>query len=76
MIETRIDGLRIIPLRRIPDDRGTIMHMLSSTDEHFAQFGEIYFSSVHPGAVKGWHMHREMTLNYACVLGNATPTRR
>jgi dTDP-4-dehydrorhamnose 3,5-epimerase len=71
MIESKIDGLKIVPLRRIPDDRGTVMHMLKCTDEHFIQFGEIYFSSVYPGVVKGWHKHREMTLNYACVAGNA-----
>jgi dTDP-4-dehydrorhamnose 3,5-epimerase len=24
---------------------------------------------IHPGVVKGWHKHREMTLNYACIVG-------
>ncbi|MEM4248554.1 MAG: dTDP-4-dehydrorhamnose 3,5-epimerase family protein, partial [Candidatus Nanoarchaeia archaeon] len=51
------------------DERGTIMHMLRATDGHFQQFGEIYFSTVYKGVVKGWHMHREMTLNYACIFG-------
>jgi len=64
-----IDGVKIVPLKRIPDERGTIMHMLKSTDPHFLQFGEIYFSTVYEGVVKGWHKHREMTLNYACVHG-------
>lgn len=64
-----IEGVRVIPLRRIPDERGTIYHMLRSTDDHFLEFGEIYFSSVYRGVVKGWHKHREMTLNYACVVG-------
>jgi dTDP-4-dehydrorhamnose 3,5-epimerase len=64
-----IEGVQVIPLRRIPDERGTVMHMLRSTDPHFTQFGEIYFSTVYPGVVKGWHRHREMTLNYACVFG-------
>lgn len=64
-----IEGVEIIPLRRIPDERGTIMHMLRVTDPHFQQFGEIYFSSIYPGVIKGWHLHREMTLNYACVFG-------
>ena len=58
-----------MPLRRIPDERGTIYHMLRRSDPHFTQFGEIYFSSVYPGAVKGWHRHREMTLNYTCIYG-------
>lgn len=64
-----IDGVQIIPLKRIPDERGTIYHMLKCTDPHFQQFGEIYFSTVYPGVVKGWHKHREMTLNYACISG-------
>lgn len=64
-----IDGVKVIPLRRIPDERGTILHMLRSTDPHFERFGEIYFSTVYRGIVKGWHRHREMTLNYACVHG-------
>jgi dTDP-4-dehydrorhamnose 3,5-epimerase len=64
-----IEGVQIIPLRRIPDERGTIYHMLRSTDPHFQQFGEIYFTSIYQGVVKGWHRHREMTLNYACIWG-------
>jgi dTDP-4-dehydrorhamnose 3,5-epimerase len=64
-----IHGVEVIPLRRIPDERGTILHMLKSTDPHFRQFGEIYFSTVYPGVIKGWHKHREMTLNYACLEG-------
>jgi dTDP-4-dehydrorhamnose 3,5-epimerase len=65
----RIEGVEIVPLRRIPDERGTIFHMLRSTDSHFVQFGEIYFSTIYKGVVKGWHKHREMTLNYACIFG-------
>jgi len=64
-----IDGLRCVPLRRIPDERGTIYHMLKASDPQFSKFGEIYFSTIYPGVVKGWHKHREMTLNYACVHG-------
>jgi dTDP-4-dehydrorhamnose 3,5-epimerase len=64
-----IDGLLHLPLRRIPDERGTIMHMLRADDPHFLQFGEIYFTTVYEGVIKGWHKHREMTLNYACVFG-------
>lgn len=64
-----IDGVRVTPLRQIHDERGKVMKMLSRTDEVFREFGEIYFSCVHPGAVKGWHVHREMWLNYAVVSG-------
>ena len=64
-----IEGLEIVPLRRIPDERGTILHMLRADDPHFRGFGEIYFTTVYRGVVKGWHRHIEMTLNYACVHG-------
>src|SRR5436190_9086777 len=64
-----IQGVKVVPLRRIPDERGTIFHMLKRTDPHFVEFGEIYFSSVYAGAIKGWHLHKQMTLNYACIHG-------
>lgn len=64
-----IAGVTVFPLRRIPDERGTIMHMLRCNDPHFEKFGEIYFSTVYPGVVKGWHCHSQMTLNYAVVSG-------
>lgn len=64
-----INGVLVVPLRRIPDERGTIFHMLRRTDAHFVEFGEIYFTSIYRGVVKGWHRHTEMTLNYACVWG-------
>lgn len=64
-----IEGVLIHPLRQIPDERGKVMHMLKATDPHFEQFGEIYFSMVHPGVVKGWHRHSRMTINYAVIVG-------
>ena len=64
-----IDGVRVIPLQRIPDERGTIMHMLRRSDPHFLEFGEIYFATIFPGVIKAWHLHKVMTLNYACVHG-------
>ena len=64
-----IDGVRVTPLRQIPDERGVVMHMLRNTDSVFSQFGEIYFSGVYPGAIKAWHIHHVMTLNYAVPVG-------
>lgn len=64
-----IEGVLIHPLKQIPDERGRVMHMLKATDPHFEKFGEIYFSAVYPGAVKGWHRHSRMTIHYAVVTG-------
>ena len=65
-----IEGVEIFPLRRIQDERGMVMHMLRRDDPHFGRFGEIYFSVVYPGAIKAWHLHSRMTINYAVVDGN------
>ena len=64
-----IDGVIVKPLRRIPDERGFIMHMLRADDPEFEEFGEIYFSAAYPEAIKAWHLHKKMTLNYAVVVG-------
>jgi dTDP-4-dehydrorhamnose 3,5-epimerase len=64
-----IDGVAVRPLRQIPDERGKIMHMLRADEPHFEKFGEIYFSCVYPGAIKAWHIHKAMTLNYAVIVG-------
>lgn len=65
-----IDGVLVRPLKQIIDERGKVMHMLRSDDPHFQKFGEIYFSVVNPGAIKAWHLHKEMALNYAVPVGN------
>jgi len=66
-----IDGVKIIPLRTIADERGKIMHMMKATDPHFKGFGEIYFSCAWPGTIKAWHIHKSMTINNAVMVGRA-----
>ncbi|MBP7088334.1 MAG: dTDP-4-dehydrorhamnose 3,5-epimerase family protein [Candidatus Omnitrophica bacterium] len=65
----QIEGVKIIPLKQIPDERGKIMHMLKCTDPHFEKFGEIYFSVAYPGVIKGWHLHTKQTQFYAVISG-------
>jgi len=65
-----IEGVILTPLRQILDERGKVMHMLRKDSNVFLDFGEIYFSCTYPGAIKAWHMHRKMTLNYAAIHGS------
>jgi len=65
-----IEGVSIKPLQQILDERGKVMHMIRSDDRDFLGFGEIYFSCIYPGVIKGWHLHKKMTLNYAVLLGS------
>lgn len=63
-----IEGVKIIPLKVIPDERGAIMHGLRR-DNILNEFGEVYFSKIYYGAIKGWHIHDTLILNYICVYG-------
>lgn len=65
-----IIGVSISKRKTIVDDRGSIRHFMKSTDPEFKEFGEVYFSEIFPGVVKGWHLHTKMELNYVCILGN------
>jgi len=64
-----INGVIIKEIKMIPDERGTVMPMLKVDDPEYDQFGEVYFSTIYPGVVKGWHIHKKMTLNYAVIAG-------
>ena len=64
-----IEGVKISQLKQIKDERGKIMHMLRSDSPIFKSFGEIYFSTINPKIIKAWHLHKEATLNYACIKG-------
>ncbi|MFA5844980.1 MAG: dTDP-4-dehydrorhamnose 3,5-epimerase family protein [Coriobacteriia bacterium] len=64
-----IEGVVVKPLARISDERGTILKMQESSDPEYLGFGEVYFSTVYPGVVKGWHLHESNVLNYAVVKG-------
>ena len=64
-----IEGVILTPLKQIFDERGKVMHMLREDSPVFSKFGEIYFSCTYPGAIKAWHLHKKMTLNYAAIFG-------
>ena len=66
----RIDGVKVKPLRLVPDERGWLMEILRADDTGiFTRFGQVYLSATYPGVVKGWHYHRLQTDNFACVAG-------
>ena len=57
------------PLRRIPLDTGDVLHGLKVSESSYSGFGEVYFSSIHPGVFKGWKRHNLMTMNLIVVSG-------
>ena len=65
-----ISGVKILKKSIIADERGKIMHVLRSTDELLTTFGEVYCSTIFPNTIKGWHLHKCVTINYFVLSGN------
>jgi dTDP-4-dehydrorhamnose 3,5-epimerase len=54
-----IDGVKVVKLRVLPDERGRLMEMLRSDEPEFVKFGQVYLTTAYPGVVKGWHYHEK-----------------
>lgn len=70
IVTTRIQDVAIQPLRMIRDERGAVMHMLRKDSPLFEQFGEVYFSTIAPGAIKAWKKQQRATQLFAVPVGN------
>lgn len=64
-----IEGVRVKPLRVVPDERGRLMEMLRCDDDLFIKFGQSYMTTAYPGVVKGWHYHKLQTDHFVTVKG-------
>ena len=64
-----IEGVNVLPLKIIQHPKGDIYHGVKKNDYGFGDFGEVYFSSINPGAIKAWKKHYRMTSNLICPVG-------
>jgi len=65
-----IEGVIYTPLSIIDTKGGDVLHAMKASDVGFSGYGESYFSTVEPGAIKGWKLHREMVLNLVVPVGS------
>ena len=63
-----ISGVIVTPLRRIPDERGSIFHCVKRSELNY-DLAEVYFKKLYANVINGWHLHQTMTLNYTTFLG-------
>lgn len=65
-----IEGLEVRELRTIPDERGEVCELFRSDWElGDAPVEHAYLSTVRPGVVKGWVMHRAQDDRIAVLFG-------
>ena len=58
-----MNRIKLTRLSIIEDEKGPIMHALKNSDDAFKRFGEIYFSEIYFGKIKGWKRHLKMHMN-------------
>lgn len=61
--------IKVLERKVIRGPQGGVFRMLRADDPEFSQFGEIYFSLVEKGVVRGWYWHERSTLNYMLLKG-------
>lgn len=66
---TNIDGVVLTELKKIPNPKGDIYHIMKQSSPGFVGFGEAYISNVNQGETKGWNLHKKMRLNLTVIAG-------
>jgi dTDP-4-dehydrorhamnose 3,5-epimerase len=64
-----ISGAVLTPLKIIVGEAGRVLHAIKAGEIEGGKFGEVYFSSIKNGSIKGWKRHREMVLNIVVPIG-------
>ena len=60
---------KIEKLLVIENENGKILRGLKKSEQDFRDFGELYFSKIHHGKVKGWKKHTKMHSNLLVPVG-------
>ena len=58
-----------IPLKVIKNDAGDIIKYLQKRSPNFNKFGEVYFSKIKKGYVKGWNLHKKTSCLITVPVG-------
>lgn len=66
-----IDGVFLQPLTWHSDQRGSLAELVRSDDPNLmvAPIGQVYVTTLYPGVVKGWHLHRQQWDRMVCLQG-------
>lgn len=67
--ETEIEGVRIVPLKLVRNERGHLMEVQRCDDPVHPGFGQVYITSTRPGVIKAWYRHKTQIDQIALVKG-------
>jgi len=66
-----IDGVRIVRLKKVVNDRRHLMEVQREDDDHFIGFGQAYVTCTFSGVIKAWYRHHKQIDQIALVRGAA-----
>jgi dTDP-4-dehydrorhamnose 3,5-epimerase len=55
--EKMLEEVSLISLKKIVNERGHLLEVQRSDDDHYLGFGQAYITSTIPGVVKAWYRH-------------------
>ncbi len=64
-----IDGVYLYEEKRITVPNGDVFHAMKKNSPGFEGFGEVYFSQIEGGKIKGWKRHNRLPLNIVVPYG-------
>ncbi len=64
-----MQGVHIISLKRVVNERGHLMEVQRDHDAVFPGFGQVYVTSTLPGVVRAWFRHHKQVDQIALVKG-------
>ena len=69
MDKINIEGVILTPLKKIYHPKGDVFHGMKKSDKGYVSFGEVYFSTIKNGEIKGWTRHKKMFMNLVVPVG-------
>lgn len=64
-----IEGVKVKPLRLLPNERGRLMEIQRADDPDFPGFGQVYVTQSFDGVVKAWYRHARQIDQLAAIIG-------
>lgn len=65
-----LNKIKIIKLKIIKNSKGDLLKYLDKKNKYFKKFGEIYFTEIKKGKVKGWNYHKKLYSLIAVPFGS------
>lgn len=64
-----IDGVKVKPLRVVPNEQGCLVELLRADDEIYIKFGQLNLNALYPKVVQAWHYHLKQWSHFLVIRG-------